>query len=64
MVIVKSKGNNIFESSCSTESVHFIVENSISKGLPGGAVVKNLHANAGDTGSSPVSERSHMLWSN
>ena len=29
--------------------------------LPGGAVVKNLPANAGDTGSSPGPGRSHML---
>ena len=33
-------------------------------GFPGGAVVKNPPANAGDTGSSPGPERSHMLWSN
>ena len=35
-----------------------------SKGFPGGAVVENLPANAGDTGSSPGLGRSHMLWSN
>ena len=29
-------------------------------GFPGGAVVKNLPANAGDTGSSPGLGRSHM----
>ena len=34
------------------------------KGLPGGAVVENLPADAGDTGSSPGLGRSHMLWSN
>ena len=33
-------------------------------GFPGGAVVKNLPAKAGDTGSSPGLERSHMLQSN
>ena len=33
-------------------------------GFPGGAVVKNLPANAGDTGSSPGPGRSHMLRSN
>ena len=32
--------------------------------FPGGAVVKNLPANAGDTGSSPGPGRSHMLQSN
>ena len=33
-------------------------------GVPGGAVVKNPPANAGDTGSSPGLGRSHMPWSN
>ena len=32
--------------------------------FPDGAVVKNMPANAGDTGSSPGPGRSHMLWSN
>ena len=32
--------------------------------FPGGAVVKNLPANAGDTGSSPGPGRSHMPWCN
>ena len=32
--------------------------------FPGGAVVENLPANAGDTGSSPGPGRSHMPWSN
>ena len=35
-----------------------------SGGFPGGAVVKNLPANAGDTGSSPGPGRSHMPWNN
>ena len=35
-----------------------------SVGFPGGTVVKNLPANAGDTGLSPGPRRSHMLWSN
>ena len=34
------------------------------RGFPGGAVVKNPPANAGDTDSSPGPGRSHMLWSN
>ena len=34
------------------------------RGFPGGAVVENLPANAGDTGSSPGLGRSHMLQSN
>ena len=32
--------------------------------FPGGAVVKNMPANAGDMGSSPGPGRSHMPWSN
>ena len=31
---------------------------------PGGAVVENPPANAGDTGSIPGPGRSHMPWSN
>ena len=31
--------------------------------FPGGAVVKNPPANAGDMGSSPGPGRSHMPWS-
>ena len=34
------------------------------EGFPGGTVVENLPANAGDTGSSPGLGRSHMLQSN
>ena len=37
---------------------------SIDWGFPGGAVVENLPANAGDTGSSPGLGRSQMPWSN
>ena len=36
----------------------------ISRGFPGGAVVENPPANAGDTGSSSDLGRSHMPWSN
>ena len=34
------------------------------RGFPGGAVVENLPANAGDTGSSPGLGRSHVPRSN
>ena len=34
------------------------------RGFPGGAVIENLPASAGDTGSSPGLGRSHMPWSN
>ena len=36
----------------------------MNRGFPGDAVVENLPANAGDTGSSPGPGRSLMLWSN
>ena len=41
-----------------------IFHNKKLKGFPGGAVVKNLPANAGDTGSSPGLGGSHMPRSN
>ena len=44
-----------------TKSVSSI---SVVQGFPGDAVVKNPPANAGDTGSSPGPERSHMPRSN
>ena len=47
---IKSLNLNIFND--------FIKNNS--SGFPGGAVVENLPANAGDTGSSPGLGRSHM----
>ena len=41
-------------------SLTWFLKNIMSKGFPGGAVVENLLANAGDTGSSPDLGRSHM----
>ena len=44
---------------------HGILElKGILEGFPSGAVVGNLPANAGDTGSSPGPGRSHMPQSN
>ena len=43
--------------------LHFKTQIRIAEGFPGGAVVENLPANAGDTGSSPGLGRSHMPWS-
>ena len=34
------------------------------EGYPGGSVVKNPPANAGDTGPTPTLGRSHMPWNN
>ena len=39
-------------------------QNPLNGDFPGGAVVKNPPANAGDTGLSPGPERSHMPQSN
>ena len=36
------------------------LQNVVSRGFPGGSVIKNLPANAGDTGLSPGPGRSHM----
>ena len=41
-----------------------ILQNRKVRDLPGGAVVKNPPANAGDKRSSPRPGRSHMPWSN
>ena len=40
------------------------MQKSSTRDFLGAAVVKNPPANAGDTGSSPGPERSHMPWSN
>ena len=40
------------------------MKNTLKGGFPGGTVVENLPANAGDTGSSPGLGRSHMPRSN
>ena len=46
------------------EHIDTEIKNEILRGFPGGAVVENLPANAGDTGSSPGLGRSHMPRSN
>ena len=48
---------------CSTKAIntpHILSFKKSLKGFPGGTVVENLPANAGDTGSSPGLGRSHM----
>ena len=54
---------NINRTITSTE-IETVIKNLPTGGVPGGAVVENLPANAGDTGSSPGLGRSHMLRSN
>ena len=49
----------VYEPLCSSHR-HFSHLNYIFLGFPGGAVVENPPANAGDTGSSPGPGRSHM----
>ena len=44
-------------------SEHLSMSKNIDRDLPGGTVVKNPPANAGDMGSSPGPRRSHMPWS-
>ena len=48
---------------CKTKERKRLTKNQY-RDFPGGAVVKNLPANAGDTGSIPGPGRSHMPWSN
>ena len=43
--------------------LNFVHQNTLSRDFPGGAVVKNPPANAGDTGSRPGPGSSHMLQS-
>ncbi|XP_068396776.1 histone H2B type 2-E-like isoform X1 [Eschrichtius robustus] len=47
-----------------SEGTKAVTKYTSSKDFPGGTVVKNPPANAGDTGSSPGPGRSHMPWSN
>ena len=58
--IVSSRQLFTFNSQLTTFSKVCTIKNVICGGFPGGAVVENLPANAGDTGSSPGLGRSHM----
>ena len=53
---------------CDHLQTHLVIHKTTTKnktqGFPGGAVVENLPANAGDMGSSPGLGRSHMPWNN
>ena len=51
---------NIFHSK---NTVPYVSMKKLQKGFPGGAVVENLPANAGDTGSSPGLGGSRVPWS-
>ena len=59
----KKKSNNLFKEQNDLNTVHYSLE-SKNRDFPGGAVVKNPPANAGDMGSSPGPGRSHMPRSN
>ena len=64
MQMRKYKGNNT-HSNCHAPSVlPMLYRYQITGGFPGGAVVRNPPANAGDKGSSPGPGRSHMPRSN
>ena len=60
---IKSIREMFIQLSFSTFDVLLVIIKSKNRDFPGGAVVGNLHANAGDTGSIPGLGRSHMLWS-
>ena len=63
---ISELADRLVETTQTTEQKIFSKIENIKKilGFPGGAVVENLPANAGDTGSSPGLGRSHMPWSN
>ena len=68
---IKLKGSpvSLFKLQINAKKVHDeqsiqILKKDRTRDFPGGAVVKNLPANAGDTGSSPGPGRSHMPRSN
>ena len=61
-VTVNIEARNQFQDTKGT--VTMVASRIALSGFPGGAVVKNPPANAGDTGSSPGPGRSHMLQSN
>ena len=44
--------------------INYADDKETNQGFPGGTVIKNPPANAGDTGSSPGLGRSHMPQSN
>ena len=46
------------------QNLHQALKKEAPQDFPGGAVVKNLPANTGNTGSRPGRGRYHMLWSN
>ena len=55
--MVKAK---LFRQNHTQKNTHTHSQKEKKGGFPGGAVVENLLANAGDTGSSPGLGRSHM----
>ena len=56
----KSSIQNIFKNTCNSVTKRQLDLKMGKGGFPGGAVVENLPANAGDMGSSPGLGRSHM----
>ena len=60
MVTESTQGNRPMQKEFNVDTSIKVLE----EGFPGGAVVENLPANAGNTGSSPGLGRSHMPRSN
>ena len=60
---VEKEERNVALTAPSKEAIHKFTQKKV-QGFPGGAVVENPPANAGDTSSSPGLRRSHMPRSN
>ena len=56
-LLLRDKSWSIYKWNDMSSRIHFKI---FQQGFPGGAVVENPPANAGDTGSSPGLGRSHM----
>ena len=64
LITVSAYGPAIVSQAFNKLVENFVHTKTCTQGFPGGAVVENLPANAGDTGSSPGLGRSHMPRSN
>ena len=62
--IIQKQVSNILWVKIFTAVLFIVAKLVMPRDFPGGPVVKNLPANAGDRGSIPGQGRSHVLWSN
>ena len=63
-LIIQKQVSNILWVKIFTAVLFIVAKLVMPRDFPGGPVVKNLPANAGDRGSIPGQGRSHVLWSN